>query len=92
MYRIVIIIAKLVSIISKTLGFGAGATWPGEIALRLHPLILSEFSRQNKKIILVAGTNGKTTTTKGKSFGAWFSSLFDTHPPIDERIKLLRSM
>ncbi len=29
---------------------------------------------------------------KGKNFGAWFSSLFDTHPPIDERIKILRSM
>lgn len=29
---------------------------------------------------------------KGKNFGTWFSSLFDTHPPIDERIKILRSM
>lgn len=29
---------------------------------------------------------------KGKNFGAWFSSLFDTHPPIAERIKILRSM
>lgn len=29
---------------------------------------------------------------KGKNFGAWFSSLFDTHPPLGERIKILRSM
>jgi len=29
---------------------------------------------------------------KGKEFGTWFSSLFDTHPPIAERIKILRSM
>lgn len=29
---------------------------------------------------------------KGKSAGAWFASLFDTHPPIEERIKILRSM
>ncbi len=29
---------------------------------------------------------------KGKSTGAWFASLFDTHPPIEERIKILRSM
>src|SRR5258706_1383867 len=28
----------------------------------------------------------------GKEFGYWFSSLFDTHPPIEERIKILRSM
>lgn len=29
---------------------------------------------------------------KGKNFLTWFSSLFDTHPPIEERIKILRSM
>lgn len=29
---------------------------------------------------------------KGKTAGAWFSGLFDTHPPIEERIKILRSM
>lgn len=29
---------------------------------------------------------------KGKSLGSWLSSLFDTHPPIEERIKLLREM
>ncbi len=27
-----------------------------------------------------------------KEAGAWFASLFDTHPPIEERIKILRSM
>ncbi len=29
---------------------------------------------------------------KGKDFSAWFSGLFDTHPPIEERIRLLRAM
>jgi len=29
---------------------------------------------------------------KGKSTRQWFTSLFDTHPPIEERIKILRSM
>jgi len=29
---------------------------------------------------------------KGKIMGSWFSGLFDTHPPIEERIKILRSM
>jgi heat shock protein HtpX len=29
---------------------------------------------------------------KGKETKQWFTSLFDTHPPIEERIKILRSM
>ncbi|HSW87764.1 MAG TPA: M48 family metalloprotease [Candidatus Saccharimonadales bacterium] len=29
---------------------------------------------------------------KGKDAKTWFSSLFDTHPPIEDRIKILRSM
>lgn len=29
---------------------------------------------------------------KGKNIQNWFSSLFNTHPPIEERIKILRSM
>lgn len=33
-----------------------------------------------------------TNPFKGKNFGAWFSNIFDTHPPIAERILALRSM
>lgn len=29
---------------------------------------------------------------KGKISGSWFANLFNTHPPIGERIKILRSM
>lgn len=29
---------------------------------------------------------------KGKETGNWFAGLFNTHPPIEERIKILRSM
>lgn len=29
---------------------------------------------------------------KDKKGGSWFAGLFDTHPPIEERIKILRSM
>lgn len=29
---------------------------------------------------------------KGKDMGNWLSGLFNTHPPVDERIKILRSM
>lgn len=33
-----------------------------------------------------------TNPFKGKNAGVWFASLFDTHPPIADRIKILRSM
>lgn len=29
---------------------------------------------------------------KGKQIGSWMASLFNTHPPIEDRIKILRSM
>lgn len=62
--RVVITNAKTVSTTSISLGLGAGETWPGELALNLRPNIASYFANQLKKgIILVAGTNGKTTTT-----------------------------
>jgi lipid II isoglutaminyl synthase (glutamine-hydrolysing) len=62
--RIIVIKTKLISVISIKLGIGAGETWPGEIALTLRPNILSSLTAHIKKgIILVAGTNGKTTTS-----------------------------
>src|SRR3989344_1448676 len=62
--RLIIALGKLVSYISQSLHFGAGATWPGEIALMLRPNIASELIKNLKKgVILVAGTNGKTTTS-----------------------------
>lgn len=55
---------RTVSFISKIFHTGAGGTWPGEIALRIYPNILKDLSHKLRKgIILVAGTNGKTTTT-----------------------------
>ena len=33
-----------------------------------------------------------TNPFKGKISGSWFANLFNTHPPIEERIKILRSM
>ena len=62
--RLAIILGKLTSLLSKTFRLGAGATWPGEIALRIHPRILRTLSAKAPHIILVAGTNGKTTTVK----------------------------
>lgn len=62
--RVVITNAKTVSTTSTSFGLGAGETWPGELALSIRPNIASYFSKQlTKGAILVAGTNGKTTTT-----------------------------
>lgn len=33
-----------------------------------------------------------TNPFKGKISGNWFAGLFNTHPPVEERIKILRSM
>lgn len=56
---------KILSKISKTLNLGNGSTWPGHIALRLNKNLIREvLSRSNLKIIFIAGTNGKTTTSK----------------------------
>jgi heat shock protein HtpX len=47
--------------------------------------------------VLEAATNATahlyiTNPFKGKDFGAWFANAFNTHPPIKERVKILRSM
>lgn len=55
---------KLLSWALRTTGLGAGGTWPGEILLRLRPGILRRLSDKTAGIVLVAGTNGKTTTSK----------------------------
>jgi UDP-N-acetylmuramyl tripeptide synthase len=57
-------IAKAATRISKFLRLGAGTTWPGEIALFLNPNITQYLPLADKKIVMITGTNGKTTTTK----------------------------
>jgi UDP-N-acetylmuramyl tripeptide synthase len=67
MNRIRLILALLVGktliIISRWLG-NQGSSFPGQMARRIYPGILSELASQVKgKIIVVTGTNGKTTTS-----------------------------
>ncbi len=56
---------KLLARASRLFNMGNGSTWPGHIALLLNPNFIKETLRTSKtKIILIAGTNGKTTTSK----------------------------
>ncbi len=59
---ITVIICRLARWALRKLGKG-GTNVPGTIALKLNPKILAQLSK-NVKIILVTGTNGKTTITR----------------------------
>ncbi|MBI4080354.1 MAG: DUF1727 domain-containing protein [Candidatus Levybacteria bacterium] len=60
-----IFFGKVLSALSKQANIGHGSTWPGHIALRVNKSIINELIEKNNiKIILIAGTNGKTTTSK----------------------------
>ena len=50
--RLAIILGKSVSWVSRTFRLGAGATWPGELALRINPRILRVLSQKTPHIIL----------------------------------------
>ena len=57
-------VAKSVTTGVRWSGLGAASVLPGEIARRLHPQLLSQLCEQVKHgVILVVGTNGKTTTS-----------------------------
>lgn len=61
---LIISFGKLLSRLSKLLNFGNGSTWPGHIALQINPHFISDILKHTKmQIILIAGTNGKTTTS-----------------------------
>jgi lipid II isoglutaminyl synthase (glutamine-hydrolysing) len=56
--------AKTVTQLVKMLNLGAASVLPGEISRRLHPDLLPLlFEQVNYGVILVVGTNGKTTTS-----------------------------
>lgn len=60
-----ILFGKLVIKISQLLNLGSGSTWPGHIALAINDKFIEQVIDKNKnlKIIVIAGTNGKTTST-----------------------------
>ena len=57
-------VAKSVTFMVRSLRLGAASVLPGSIARRIEPQLLTLLSQQVKSgIILIAGTNGKTTTS-----------------------------
>ncbi len=59
---IALLIARLLSALSRLLRQGEGATLSGKVLLRLRPRAISELIR-GRRVILVSGTNGKTSTS-----------------------------
>lgn len=58
------LLSRLISFISRTLHAGTGVAWSGEIAMFLDPKIFAKLIPPGSKVVLIAGTNGKTTTAK----------------------------
>lgn len=57
--------AKGISVASRRLGRGGGTAAPGLVADRIDPRLLGKIaSRLSRGAIVVAGTNGKTTTSR----------------------------
>lgn len=66
MRTVSILLGKSISKASRLTSRGTGSTWPGHIALKIDRGFVQGILKKNPevKIILVAGTNGKTTTAK----------------------------
>src|SRR3989344_5118537 len=65
MFFIYSLLAKLIRAFVLLLNRGSGFSLPGYVLLKLNPSILSSSRIKFKKgLILISGTNGKTTTAK----------------------------
>lgn len=60
--RLIIWIASIFGAISRLTRRGSGVMVTGRIILKLQPNAVSQLSKK-RKVILISGTNGKTTTT-----------------------------
>ncbi|HYM65563.1 MAG TPA: Mur ligase family protein, partial [Candidatus Sulfotelmatobacter sp.] len=65
MNYLIIIFGKFISWVSSTFNMGNGSTWPGHIALKVNPNFIKDILKKSQtKVIIVTGTNGKTTTAR----------------------------
>ena len=57
-----VLLGKILARTLRLLNLGSGSTWPGHIALFFNENFIEELLYKNKlKLVLIAGTNGKTT-------------------------------
>lgn len=62
--KTLIVLGKIFSNLSLTLNLGSGSTWPGHLALQANKHFIQDLLKKgHTKIVLIAGTNGKTTTS-----------------------------
>ncbi len=64
-----ILFGKFVISLSKFFNLGSGSTWPGHIALSINPNFIRQILDSHPKgaklkVVIITGTNGKTTTGK----------------------------
>lgn len=65
MNQFLILLGKSISLLSNYLNLGSGSTWPGHIALICNSNFIEEILKNSgTRLIIVAGTNGKTTTAR----------------------------
>ncbi len=62
--RFSLLLGKFLSLILHTLHYGGGSAAPGLYALKFDPQLLKKLSNQVPHTMVIAGTNGKTTTAK----------------------------
>ena len=59
-----ILFGKVLAKAAQVMNLGHGSTWPGHLALKINKHFVQQLIQTTKmKTILVAGTNGKTTTS-----------------------------
>lgn len=67
MNLLLVFLGKSIVFIIRLLNLGNGSTWPGHIALNINKNFIKDLLKtrdKRLKTILIAGTNGKTTTGK----------------------------
>jgi UDP-N-acetylmuramyl tripeptide synthase len=62
---LLILLGKCINFTSRIFNLGNGSTWPGHIALSVNKNFICEIIKYSPiKIVIIVGTNGKTTTSK----------------------------